>query len=204
VTGRIERRGSTAHPNIAGFLQGFCGFLIDDGGGWSVITQFFLLLLPLIAVDLFYCAIEQDRRVVMTDPISPERETRPWLNSEVLAAIAASLDELLREKLRDSSLAYSSLGETLIQRLSVSKFDSMHEEGTSPQDQFGCGDEELTAITAKLSEELKRQLRDYGASEADVEFAVVRRWDMLAGSKNACSWRSVAKNGGWCTIKTCC
>ncbi|MFM7584176.1 MAG: hypothetical protein ACKO9F_15835, partial [Caldilinea sp.] len=124
----------------------------------------------------------------MTDPISPERETRPWLNSEVLAAIAASLDELLREKLRDSSLAYSSLGETLIQRLSVSKFDSMHEEGTSPQDQFGCGDEdgeivwddagciELTAITAKLSEELKRQLRDYGASEADVEFAVVRRW----------------------------
>ncbi len=145
--------------------------------------------------------------MMMTDPDLDKPVEQPaWLESETLAEVAASLDAQLHELLRASSL-YGSLGETLTRRLSVSKFDNLHEEGTLPEDQYGDDDKELTAITAALSEELKRQLLDRGASEEDVAYAVVRRWDMLAGSENSCTWSS----GGysetlhrWCVIKKCC
>lgn len=142
----------------------------------------------------------------MTDHFSPEKETPLWLNSEVLAEIAASLDVQLRYLLQHGSL-YGSLGATLTQLMGVSKFDNIHEEGTLPEEQYGDVDKELTAITAQLSEELKQQLLKYGASEADVEFAVVRRWDMLAGSENACVWIDSVyseEHGHWCAIKKCC
>jgi hypothetical protein len=138
----------------------------------------------------------------------PDMEDVPdWLSEETLEQIAADLNEQLRDELYNSSLHGSPLGETLGQRLTVSKFDNLHGDWATPEEQYDAGDEELTRITTILSEKLKRHLLEYGASEEDVEFAVVRRWDLLAGGPNACRWVQSTYNPNthsWCAMKQCC
>ena len=129
-----------------------------------------------------------------------------WFQAVDFAAVAAQLNERLHSLLAESTLS-GELGYTLAARMGVSKLDSRHDEGAEPYEQFESGDKELSAITARLSEELKAILREqYGAPEEDVAYAVVRRWDLLAGAGNECVWSSAWNNAtdSWCTIKRCC
>ena len=127
-----------------------------------------------------------------------------WFQAVDFAAVAAQINERLHSLLAESTLS-GELGYTLAARMGVSKLDSRHDEGAEPYEQFESGDKELSAITARLSEELKAILREqYGAPEEDVAYAVVRRWDLLAGAENECTWHRQWSNGTFCTITVCC
>ncbi len=133
-----------------------------------------------------------------------------WFNEvnpdEVAAELDAQLRDLLAQSVANGDLD-GELGVALAERLTTSKYDDLHDPGTEPVQQYDSGEEILSAITFQLSEHLKEILRENGADEDDVKFAVVRRWDMLAASHNQCRWIKVwngGPNGNWCWTKVCC
>jgi hypothetical protein len=139
-----------------------------------------------------------------------DNEPPDWFTAIDPDLVAAELDEhlyaLLAESVHNGELD-GELGVALAERLTTSKYDNYHDPGTEPEQQYDSGDEILSVITEKLSQQLKVILQQHGATLEDVEFAVVRRWDMLAANHNQCYWVkswSGGRNGRWCWSKVCC
>ena len=124
----------------------------------------------------------------------------PWFEEVELDQLAERLNPLLQEQLQEH--APDGLWADVAARLEIWQMDTYHLEASNPPG------EELARITEVLNTELRRLLvEDYGADQDEVQYAVVRRWGLLAAVENPdCKWHKCWDGDlqQWCWWRECC